>query len=81
MNYPAVGTPERRERDLELIKNPGRWPLPNLPLKRLGVGDGPAFGTIAPIDVATNRPRIKTGDGEKTYPSFEAILEDGWAVD
>lgn len=89
MNYPAVGTPERRERDLEMIRNPGTWPLRKLPMKRI-LSDDPneaRFGTIEEADVRWDVYRIyapsRTG-GEPvalTYSSWEALLEDGWAID
>ncbi len=80
--------PSEVKEDLDLIHHPDKWSnWPFLPLKRtvanpaepriglLAQGLGPTviFGNIF-MPVKAETPR-------KTYPSFQAILDDGWEVD
>jgi hypothetical protein len=81
------------KRDLEMAKNPNRWPVwPQLPLKRIRDGNLECGRLIERGGIFTP-PRIEpvvyfgtifepTKDAEKiTYQDLSAIFDDGWRVD
>lgn len=83
MSYPAVGTEERRELDLAMMRNPSNWPMGRtLPLKRIpGDGSGMSGRLEIPEGGGPVEPVVVQGGGRSIYPSFEAILDAGWTVD
>lgn len=84
-NYPEIGTPERRKLDLRMMQDPTHWPYRTLPLKRIRAGQGHGeFGHLALAGGGSGGavpPIVHLADGERRYPSHEAILDDGWTVD
>lgn len=76
------GTP----RDLEYISDPMRWVQLVCPLKRYDV-NGRNMETsyllpdLKPIIHLGNMWALRDGDPVKEYPSFSAIIDDGWRVD
>jgi hypothetical protein len=63
-------------RTLEMLRNPGGWPLRVLPLKRER-GETIETGFAEPGEVV-----VRYSDGAvAVYRSFEEITEDGWEVD
>lgn len=88
--------PDGREQELEMMRDPLRWPHRNmLPLvKRYRDVPGkfpdtaflycsPMTTTVEPVLYMENMwGELKDKDiPYKQYPSFEAIIDDGWEVD
>lgn len=71
-------TPERREREVAMMRDPSRWPYDYLPLKRMLAGEGHmAFGYLE-----GPTPTVElAGGGRVEYGSFEELHEAGWLVD
>lgn len=87
--------PERYARDAAMILRPDRWPRwPILPLKRLREGQGwPEYGVLLALAeyrtavFKANLFALPPTEAELLalekieYPSFTALLDDGWTVD
>ena len=86
----------QRDRNLAMMRNPREWPYwPALPVKRLPAGGGwPECGiiveaggpfvaggpTVYMVNIHAPEP-ITPETARHTYPSFEALVADGWVVD
>lgn len=91
------GTPERRQQDAAMIREPEEWPRwPQLPLKRSRDGFtelGVMFAVKEWLDTPTvflggmNEFRGETfteavaGHERKEYLDLDGLLDDGWTVD
>ena len=88
---PYIHTEEDRQREIDMLSNPERWPLsPMIFVKRwhtehkinLGRVFANQNGVVEPVVVPTNtnfdsRPR----PAPMVYQSIEAMVDDGWVVD
>ena len=80
MNYPEIGTPERRKLDLRMMKDPTHWPYRVLPLKRIREGHGD-MGYLKTAGAEVLPVVFQDGGPDRRYGSMESILDDGWTVD
>jgi hypothetical protein len=85
-----MAAPDRAERDLRMMRSPAKWPCwPRLPLKRFVAGATTLPDTGFMVAQQGIRTRVYHGiifaparPGDfKDYPSYEAIVADGWRVD
>lgn len=87
---------EARREDLRRMQSPGQWPQwPYLPIKRrVGDSNWPELGLLVETGIDTPpvvMPKVYltnlfcqeklTDVPTREYPSFEALLDDGWVVD
>lgn len=82
---------EREEQDLEMMRNPGFWPLAVLPVTRYDHEPGePGTGIMLPSGPAVYLVDMFQGpvsvqelqDAERIdYEDYESALADGWRVD
>lgn len=75
-----------KEEEVAMMQNPMRWPQMVLPVKRSFDDVGILLGqkpTVYLINMwELSGPLSKLEEGPKNeYPSYDAIVEDGWVVD